>query len=290
DFTRGILPIPCHSHNDYWRNAPLLDAMAAGCTSVEVDIWVSDHSSRTTNTSELYVSHTSKSLEARRTLRSMYLDPLVYILDQFNFNAENNETESGIGVFDTSSNTTLVLLLDFKDSSPLTDIWTLVQTHLQPLREKNYLTFYNSTSSTRTIRPLTIVASGSAPFELIANNTSNPHHDIFYDAPLSALPSAFYNTTNSYYASTSLQATVGKIWFGLTGSQKRKVKAQIEAARDAGLLSRYWDTPGWLINVRDKVWEQLIRLGADVLNVDELGTAARRNWRLCWAVGWGICV
>ena len=32
DFLRDIIPIPCHSHNDYWRRVPLFSALRAGCT------------------------------------------------------------------------------------------------------------------------------------------------------------------------------------------------------------------------------------------------------------------
>ncbi|KAL8947372.1 MAG: hypothetical protein Q9222_006338 [Ikaeria aurantiellina] len=42
DFSRDITPIPCHSHNDYWRRVPLYDALAAGCTGVEADVWLDD--------------------------------------------------------------------------------------------------------------------------------------------------------------------------------------------------------------------------------------------------------
>jgi hypothetical protein len=72
--TRNDLPIPCHSHNDYRRTVPLFDALSAGCTSVEADIWL------TGNDTELYVGHNRRSLSEKRTLRSLYLDPLIEIL------------------------------------------------------------------------------------------------------------------------------------------------------------------------------------------------------------------
>ena len=35
DITRNVVPLKCHSHNDYWRRVPLYQALHAGCTSVE---------------------------------------------------------------------------------------------------------------------------------------------------------------------------------------------------------------------------------------------------------------
>lgn len=42
DATRDIIPIPCHSHNDYWRRIPVFDAIHWGCTSIEADVWLFD--------------------------------------------------------------------------------------------------------------------------------------------------------------------------------------------------------------------------------------------------------
>lgn len=39
DATRDVLPINCHSHNDYIRRVPLFDAISWGCTGVEADVW-----------------------------------------------------------------------------------------------------------------------------------------------------------------------------------------------------------------------------------------------------------
>jgi hypothetical protein len=51
DATRDVIPIPCHSHNDYWRRVPLFDAIHWGCTGVEADVWLFDD--------ELFVGYVS---------------------------------------------------------------------------------------------------------------------------------------------------------------------------------------------------------------------------------------
>lgn len=76
DLIRNVSPIPCHSHNDYWRKHPLFDALSWGCTSVEADVWHFD------DEEELFVGHNTASLTHTRTFRSLYVDPIVEMLDR----------------------------------------------------------------------------------------------------------------------------------------------------------------------------------------------------------------
>lgn len=71
--TQYVLPIPCHSHNDYKRHIPLFDALRAGCTSVEADLWLADD--------RLLVGHSKASLSATLDFESMYLGPIVRLLE-----------------------------------------------------------------------------------------------------------------------------------------------------------------------------------------------------------------
>ncbi|KAK1486755.1 2OG-Fe(II)oxygenase [Colletotrichum tamarilloi] len=111
DFSRSVIPIMCHSHNDYWRPYPLYSALAAGCTGVEADIWLSDDGS------ELLVGHDRHELSSKKTLRSMYLDPLMKILDTMNPPEQwsnFSRTDRPQGAFRSQPNITIVLLLDVK--------------------------------------------------------------------------------------------------------------------------------------------------------------------------------
>lgn len=74
--TLDVTPIPCHSHNDYWRSVPLFEALRAGCTSVEADVWL-----MADDEDELYVGHNKKSLSSHMTLREMYTEPLLEMID-----------------------------------------------------------------------------------------------------------------------------------------------------------------------------------------------------------------
>ncbi|CAG8958637.1 hypothetical protein HYFRA_00009954, partial [Hymenoscyphus fraxineus] len=280
DFTRNIQPIKCHSHNDYWRKVPLFDAISAGCSSVEADIFL-------TSSSDLLVGHSSKQLRSGRTLKSLYLDPLFSILSNQNALTQITNSTTPQGVFDTSPNTTLVLLLDFKTDGEA--LFPVVSSQLQPFREKGWLTHYNDT--TLVPGPLTIVGTGNTLFSSIISDTTNPHRDIFFDAPLTTLASSpEYTPQNSYYASSSLSAAIGRTWFNrITSSQLEIIKSQIRTAKERGLVSRYWDLPAWPVSFRTKVWKVLEENEVGVLNVDDLLAAARWNWKLCSVMGLDLC-
>ncbi|KAL4923950.1 uncharacterized protein BDV17DRAFT_275676 [Aspergillus undulatus] len=299
DISRDIVPIACHSHNDYWRRVPLYSALAAGCIGVEADVWLVDD--------ELFVGHTRPSLTPSRTLRSMYVDPLMSILRRQNpithFHPDVDQPPNG--VFDTNPLQSLIFLIDFKTDG--NEIWDYVYSQLAPLRESGYLTYWNGNDTVN--GPITVVATGNAPFNrVIANST---YRDIFFDAPLDRIvesadridesthiekrnenagqglsgidkggitPDTF-NATNSYYASVSFKKAVGTPWMlHLTDRQVQTIRSQIRAAHRQGLKVRYWGTPDWPRSLRNHVWRVLAREGVDMLNVDDLVSAARKDW------------
>lgn len=66
---QAVTPLPQgHSHNDYWRPRPLLDALELGFCSVEADIFLVD--------GELRVGHDLKEIKPGATLSRLYLEPL----------------------------------------------------------------------------------------------------------------------------------------------------------------------------------------------------------------------
>ncbi|KAL5048181.1 hypothetical protein BDW71DRAFT_26314 [Aspergillus fruticulosus] len=299
DISRDIFPVPCHSHNDYWRRVPLYSALEAGCTGVEADVWLFDD--------DLFVGHTRSALSPSRTLRNMYIDPLLRILHRQNpithFHPDIDQSRNG--VFDTDPSQTLVLLIDFKTDGE--EAWDYVYAQLTPLRESGYLTYYNGSDVIS--GPITVVGTGYAPFNKIAACTT--YRDIFFDAPLDRLvedvdridtkarlekradnagqglsgisnvdikPDTF-DTTNSYYASVSFKKAVGIPWMlHLTERQVQTIRSQIRAAHRQGLKVRYWGTPAWPRSLRNHVWRVLAREGVDMLNVDDLVSATRRDW------------
>ncbi|PGH13267.1 hypothetical protein AJ80_06377 [Polytolypa hystricis UAMH7299] len=175
DMLADVTPVACHSHNDYWRRVPLFSALEAGCISVEADVWLFDD--------DLYVGHTTSSLTVNRTLSNLYINPLLEILSNQNptthFHPSLDTPPNG--VFDTDPSQSLVLLVDFKAKGKA--IWPYLIRQLSPLRDRGYLTHFNGTSIIQ--RPITVVATGDAPFDLVVANRN--YRDVFFDAPLGDL-------------------------------------------------------------------------------------------------------
>lgn len=262
DFTKDIVPLSCHSHNDYWRSVPLFEAVAAGCTGVEADIWLN----KKAGSDGLSVGHSLKSLRDDRTLQNLYVKPLLKILE----NQNNNSTESDQGfsnpngVFQSSPNTTLTLVLDFKSKGP--ELWPLVNQELEALRSNGWLTNWSNSTDKINWRPIIVVATGNAPFDLLISNTT--YRDVFYDAPLKDIANSKYNQSNSYYASVSM-STLGKIWlWKFSSSQLNQIKTQVALANAKGLKARYWDTPALPAIFREYIWGILVENGVGMLNVD----------------------
>ncbi|KAF1921585.1 PLC-like phosphodiesterase [Ampelomyces quisqualis] len=291
DITRDVTPIPCHSHNDYWRRVPLYDALRWGCTGVEADVWLFDE--------ELYVGHSTNALTPNKTFRSMYVDPLVKMLDHKNKPADFATTSSiKNGVFDTTPEQTLVLLVDFKNDGRA--IFPFVSQHLTALREKGYLTYFDGNSTIK--GAITVVATGNAPFDMIIANST--YREIFFDAPLASMyepapsspstnnisarggqgtvgttPASHFDSTNSYYASVNFRKAIGFVWWGaLSATQLDLLRGQIRGAHARGLKARYWSAPTWPIALRNRMWTVLVDEGVDYLNGDDLRGMTRLDW------------
>lgn len=322
DFTGDIKPIACHSHNDYWRKVPLYEAIRAGCVGVEADVWLFDE--------ELYVGHNRYALTPNRTLKSLYINPLLDILEKQNpithFHPDPETPPNG--VFDTEPEQTLILLIDFKTAGDA--LWPYVHSQLEPFRKHGYLTYFNGTDVVP--GPITVVGTGNTPFDLLISNST--YRDIFFDAPLDQMADNYrrlnwhppnfeiaddpdvdgdaiqgralypssrravrddqgqghsgsapsdrdvYGATNSYYASVSFTKSIGYVWrYRLSSQQLDLIRAQIAGAHARGLKVRYWALPNWPRGLRNHVWHVLVREGVDILNVDDLQGATRRDWR-----------
>ncbi|KAF2273146.1 uncharacterized protein EI97DRAFT_425053 [Westerdykella ornata] len=281
-FVPNTTPVQCHSHNDYWHRNPLYDALSAGCVGIEADVWLFQN--------ELFVGHNTNELTLNRTFRSLYVDPLLTLLNQLVVEESDKKLECSLrGLFEGDHCQSLVLLVDYKNHGP--SIHPFVKEQLSPLREKSYLTYFNGTEVVR--GPITVVATGNAPFDLLTANST--HRDIFFDAPLARLyedPSenigqgvvgttstSHFDITNSYYASTNFRKAIGTPWRGrFSEKQIQLLRGQVRGAKRRGLKPRYWGVPSWPVGLRNTVWETLIREGVDMLAGDDLMGMATGTW------------
>ncbi|KAK7189357.1 hypothetical protein DPSP01_013945 [Paraphaeosphaeria sporulosa] len=270
EFFGNVLPIPCHSHNDYWRRTPLFAALGSGCISVEADVFYRNN--------ELYVGHTESALHPGRTLKSMYINRLVDLLDEMN--PTHWRAADPKGVFYNAPHQSLTLVVDFKTAG--NETWSALYEQLQPLRERGWLTNWNGTH--RVERPLTVVASGAADFDLVASH--NQVRDIFFDAPLAELDHPFddgtrfrYNVSNSHLASANFHDAIGSVFRGkVNDEQVLLIRKHTQSAQQRGLVPRYWGTPRWPRGLRDEIWALLVRENIGLLNVDDLRGARKGNW------------
>ncbi|TWU73121.1 Altered inheritance of mitochondria protein 6 [Metarhizium rileyi] len=296
DYATSVIPVPVHSHNDYWRPHPLYSALAAGCMGVEADVWLSP------DNSDLYVGHHRSELSSSRTLQTLYLNPIKEILDNLN-QGETLDPDGGVnGMFLTAPNTTLVLLIDVKGNA--SQIWPLVDKQLQDLRTAGYLSTleYNDSTPNSVSKPLfkqgpiTVVASGNIGKSNVTGigcHALNKYKDSFLDAPINALvdDSSFGQLPDCqvdsllglplakfYTASAPWMPTFRPANSGLTSSQKDHIRAALQAAAAKNLISRYWSLPSWPISRRDYIWQFLVDEGVGLLNADDIESAARLEW------------
>lgn len=282
DFSTSIAPKACHSHNDYWRPAPLYSALAAGCTGIEADIWLK-------HDGDLYVAHDWRWIAEFRTLRNLYLEPLYRIFEERNVSMASVGSKE-VGVWDADPEQEVTLLIDFKNDGRMNTgeaIWSVLMEQLRVFQTRNWLSYWNG--SVVVPGPLTVVATGHVSFELIQAQ-EEMQRVVFFDAPLNDIENPMYNVSNSFYASASLKKAVGIPWFAkLSSGQVEKIREQVNVAREKRLLSRYWGTPSWPISARNRIWTILKDAGVGMLNVDDLEGATRWNWDWCTVAGLNVC-
>ncbi|KAI0382275.1 hypothetical protein F5Y04DRAFT_51846 [Hypomontagnella monticulosa] len=251
DSINSVKPTTCHSHNDYTRNIPVFSALSAGCIGIEADVFLSN--------GDVIIGHVLPT--PGRTLGVQYIQPLRAILDH-----NNGGSPGDNGIYKANPKQSVTLLVDFKTSSSGT--LDAVVKALQPLRDGGYLSHLENGKFVE--RQVTVVASGSAPFDRISSGDGVPNRDVFFDAHVDHWDPNF-TSANSYYASADFQDAIGNPGSAndFNQDQKNKVASQVQSAHGAGLKVRYYNLPG------DYLWEPLAALGVDRLNADDMYDTAR---------------
>jgi len=236
--------------------------------SVEADVWAFE--------GQLLVAHKRDSLSPSHTLQSLYLDPLYRMLAD-----KNNDTEdsgSPRGVYDIDPLQELVLLIDVEACPQRA--WPLLNAALQPLRERKWLTI--SENVTLTQGPITVLVTGSLPAYLVESDIETASQGVFLDAPLLEIDSGKYNSPNAYWASTSHRRLLDSAYRNHRHRVSREkvetyMKHAIDLAHARSLKARCWGLPRAGFGRPDDTWHNLMALGMDVVNVDNLA-AFREAW------------
>ncbi|OJD33467.1 altered inheritance of mitochondria protein [Diplodia corticola] len=274
DLTRGIIPKPFHSHNDYWRDVPFYSGLSYGAVSTEADVWLINET--------LYVGHEPSALTHARTLSALYISPILDTLQRENPTTSFvSSSATKNGVFDTSSSQTLYLWIDLKTAASPT--FAAVRAALAPLRRAGYLTTFHPSNGSLVAGPVTVIGTGNTRLEDVLDQTNDEDEvaarDVFFDAPLAALPDQVTGPEVSPVASADFGAVFGGDVRGagvpaLNATQLATLREQVGEAHKRGVGARYWGAPGWPVGTRNAVWRTLLDEGVDLLNVDDLEGAA----------------
>lgn len=230
-------PFPAaHAHNDYEHERPLEDALSWGFCSVEADVFPVD--------GDLLVAHDAFDLLPGRTVRGLYLEPLLARLK------EQGRVQPGADTF--------TLLVDIKTGGEAA--YALLKEQLEPLRP--YL------KSADGPPPLQIVISGDRPIDTIAADADRL---VGIDGRLEDLdrddrPAALVPLISDRW---------GKVfrWRGgsaMPESDRQRLASIVHQAHARGHRLRFWATPE-----DPACWQELHSAGVDLIGTDDLESLAR---------------
>jgi hypothetical protein len=239
-------PYPAHAHNDYMHERPLFDALENGFRSIEADVFAIGDS--------LYVAHNRKDIKPGRTLRALYLEPLMEYISEDQF-----------AIYDSAS--PLILLVDIKDDGLTT--YKLLDRILNESRE----ILCKVSRGAYVPGSVMVVVSGNRPIEYMEQQTQR---FAFVDGRME-------NLTETYppllMPLISDRWTKYFTWRGkgdMPEEERSQLKLYVQQAHEKGQLVRFWATPDKPGLEREAVWTELLEAGVDLLNTDDL--AGLRNF------------
>ncbi|MER6124575.1 phosphatidylinositol-specific phospholipase C/glycerophosphodiester phosphodiesterase family protein [Streptomyces sp. NPDC001795] len=240
---RGPRPLwRAHAHNDYEHPRPLFDALDHRFGSVEADIYLVGD--------QLLVAHDPVELDPKRTLESLYLDPLAALV-----RANHGSVYRGW-------RRPLQLLIDIKTEGSST--YLELDRHLR--RYRHLFTTYAHGHVYP--GPVTAVISGDraarTPME------AQTVRRAFYDGRLADLGTSAPAT---FIPLISDNWTLNFSWLGdgpFPDAERRKLRDILDRAHAHRQKVRFWATPDAAGPARDALWSELFDAGVDYFNTDDL--------------------
>lgn len=219
-----------HSHNDYKQPIPLLEAYYAGMGSIEADVFYRD--------GELFVAHESKEIEPGKTLKKLYLDPLVTFFKKNGNHAYSNPQLK------------LQLVIDIKE-----DYQNVLATLLKQL--KAYDSVFEQDRNPSAIK---LLVSGNIP---PVNKFNDYPAFVYFDGR----PGKNYTTEQlKHIGMISDDLSKYSVWNGKgtpTPPDLEKMKALIAETHQAGKAFRFWATKD-----SPNSWKELEQMGVDWIGTD----------------------
>ena len=215
-----------HSHNDYEQKQPFFAAYDLGFDSIEADLYLKD--------GELCVAHNQKDISTERTLRKLYIEPLL---------AKIKEN----GGYPYPNKKSLHLLLDLKTQGK--EIMQVLDIQLKPYKKE--------------LKHIKISISGDMP---------KPEEFQNYDKMFSfdgrkSLDYSKEGFKRVYIVSASF-TDFGKYWAGkepLSQEVAEKISVFVNEMHAKNKKVRLWGTPNTTLG-----YETLKALQVDVIGTDDL--------------------
>lgn len=222
-----------YSHNDYEQPRPLFDALDRGFMSVEADCHL--------RADELFVAHTGGGIKPGRTLRALYLDPLLA------------RVRANGGRVHPGGPKGFLLMLDFKSDAE--DSYRALEKMLEPYRE--ILTVYHADRVEE--GAVTIVISGNRPDDILRAQAlryaglDGRLGDLGEEHP------TLYPTISDSFASHFE-------WRGgrMDPLERDRLARYVSRAHARGRRLRLYAAPD-----REDAWELLLNAGVDLINTDK---------------------
>ena len=219
-----------HSHNDYEQKRPFYAAYELGFGSIEADVFLQN--------GELYVAHNLKDISPERTLKVLYLEPLLKAIREHNGWPYPNRQP-------------LQWLIDIKTAGPAT--LAALQKALAPHQKE--------------LQHVRIVISGNMPEpDQMASQdkifTFDGRKNLFYPKEASPMIKLVSNSITDF----------GGSWNGkepMSDPMRENIKTFIELQHAQKKLVRIWGTPNSELG-----YQTLKELGVDYIGTDDLAGLA----------------
>ena len=225
-------PVILHSHNDYNRTVPFWEAYSQHCTSIEADVFLHE--------GEILVAHNREDVSADRSLRALYIEPIVKLF------------RSGGGRLWEESDDRLILLVDLKTAEAMPGV-------VQILEE--YPDVFASPKGVQVVISGDVIAPEAYdqyPSYIYFDGRFTDHYTPQQLARVGMISADFRDFARK--------------WNGkgrMIDAELEPVKAAIAKAHEMGKPIRFWGTPEGTT-----AYFTFWKLGVDIINTDKPAVAS----------------
>ena len=226
------MPVILHSHNDYDRTAPFWEAYSQHCGSIEADVFLQD--------GEILVAHNRRDLSTDRSLRALYVEPIVRTFRENDGRMWKNSPER------------LIIMIDLKAADAMPGVVSLLA---------EYPDVFDSPEGVQ------VIISGDV---ISPSEFCNYPSFIWFDGRLTD------NYTPEQLARVGLISAdfrdFARKWNGkgrMIDAELEPVKAAIAQAHEMGKPFRFWGGPEGTT-----AYFTFWKLGVDVINTDKPAVAS----------------